>query len=238
MWPQARGLRAAPARMRCCLGRARPALAAGWRRPPARARPVPPTRPHSSRVAEGWEDEQGEPSLDPDVFLDELVHRRARSAAGFDELWGDPYRDDLDANWLAQVQREGLDPEGVRVLAVLPFSPTARRGAMACASPRSNTPLATPLPPLLSPVLLPLPRPPLSGCGLRSALQGRRRWRRRWLSAARSGGGTWWRGWRCASAAPAARSGARARTASSTSGRASWRPSTRRCNRSDSHAPA
>ena len=102
---------------------------------------MPPTRPHSSSAAEGWEDEQqGEPPLDPDVFLDELVHRRARSAAGFDELWGDPYRDDLDANWLAQVQREGLDPEGVRVLAVLPFSPTARRGAMACASPRPNTP--------------------------------------------------------------------------------------------------
>ena len=56
-------------------------------------------------------------------------------------------------------------------MAVLPFSPTARRGAMACASPRPNTPLTTRLPPLLSPVPLAPPAPEGPRPALRTAVR-------------------------------------------------------------------
>lgn len=63
---------------------------------------------------------------DPDEFLAELVGRRNGSgAAGMEDwiaTWGDGDRDDLDLGFLAQLQRDGMDMEAERVLAVLPYT--------------------------------------------------------------------------------------------------------------------
>lgn len=99
-----------------------------------------------SASASGWEHhadgehEHGgeELELDPDEFLSGLLERQQMSrseghgsaSASFAALWGDGYRDDIDTDWMEATAREGIDPEGERVLAVLPFSSHSKQGAM------------------------------------------------------------------------------------------------------------
>ena len=82
------------------------------------------------------EETQYDDKLDPDIFLAGLLERVQLNRGGhgggksFAALWGDGYRDDLDTDWIEAISREGIDPEGERVLAVLPFSSHAKQGAM------------------------------------------------------------------------------------------------------------
>jgi hypothetical protein len=82
------------------------------------------------------DDDSGDGTLDPDAFLAGLVERvqlsrgGSRGGASFAATWGDGYRDDLDTDWLEATSREGMDPVGERVLAVLPFSSYTEHGAM------------------------------------------------------------------------------------------------------------
>lgn len=82
------------------------------------------------------EDTHYDDKLDADTFLAGLLERVQLnrgghgSAASFAAMWGDGYRDDLDTDWMEAISREGIDPEGERVLAVLPFSSHTEQGAM------------------------------------------------------------------------------------------------------------
>lgn len=82
---------------------------------------------------EDEQDEAEEQELDPDEFLEALLERqgpRAGSAESFAAMWADGDRDDMDIDWMTAVDRDGIDPEGERVLAVLPFSSYTQPGAM------------------------------------------------------------------------------------------------------------
>ena len=82
------------------------------------------------------DDDSDDGMPDPDAFLAGLVERvqlsrgGGRGGASFAAMWGDGYRDDLDTDWLEATSREGMDPVGERVLAVLPFSSHTEQGAM------------------------------------------------------------------------------------------------------------